>query len=477
MQRTIGFCVIVAFASGAWAASPVELRIDASRPGQSIRALHGVNSGPLHLGETLDLSADHRELGIPLTRLHDCNWPTPHVVDIHAIFPRFDADASLPASYDFARTDDYLEAIVAAGSGIVFRLGESIEHSKRKYRVHPPADAAKWAAICLGIIRHYNEGWADGFHHKIRYWEIWNEPENRPAMWTGNDDDYYRLYATAAKAIKGEFPDVMVGGPAVGHAGQMQGDRLEPTPFVRGFLQRCRGDGLPLDFFSWHTYTNDPRELARRSHGVRRLLDDHGFSRTENHLNEWNYLPDNDWGPMLTQKPLERQAWFRRIHGAEGAAFTAAALMLLQDSPLDVSNFYSADIQGFGLFSEHGVRHKNFYALRAFRMLLDTPQRLPLQGQMPDGVVAMAGINAEKSAITVLIGNASSAEATLRLRVDRMAWQGESECEVRCVDDRRDLECVLARRLATDVAPTLDHAIGPHSVLVVTLRSGKPNGS
>ena len=59
--------------------------------------------------------------------------------------------------------------------------------------MHPPADAAKWAAICVGIIRHYNEGWANGFHHGIRYWEIWNEPENRPAMWTGTDEDYLAL--------------------------------------------------------------------------------------------------------------------------------------------------------------------------------------------------------------------------------------------------------------------------------------------
>ena len=42
---------------------------------------------------------------------------------------------------------------------------------------NPPRDPARWAAVCAGIVRHYNEGWAGGFRHDIRYWEIWNEPD------------------------------------------------------------------------------------------------------------------------------------------------------------------------------------------------------------------------------------------------------------------------------------------------------------
>ena len=86
---------------------------------------------------------------------------------------------------------------------ILADLGESIEHTKRKYHVHPPRDPAKWAAACCGIIRHYNAGWANGFKHGIVYWEIWNEPENRPAMWTGSDEQFLELYAVAAAVLGG----------------------------------------------------------------------------------------------------------------------------------------------------------------------------------------------------------------------------------------------------------------------------------
>lgn len=163
----------------------------------------------------------------------------------------------------------------------MFRLGESIEHTKKKYHVHPPADPEKWAAVCLGIIRHYNEGWGKGFHHEIRYWETWNEPENRPAMWTGSDEDYFRLYSVAAKAIKARFSQVLVGGPAVGNTGRMIGDTLDPSPFLGKFLTHCRQDSAPLDFFSWHMYTDNPQTLAQRAGAVRRLLDRHGFVKTE----------------------------------------------------------------------------------------------------------------------------------------------------------------------------------------------------
>src|SRR4051794_1736392 len=206
-------------------ARAAEVVVDCAKSAGEIRPLHGVNSGPLDRGGLIDLSASHRALSIPLTRLHDCHWPNPDVVDLHVVFPDSGADPEKPESYDFVRTDAYVKAIVATGSKIVYRLGESIEHGPDKRRQRPPADAEKWAAACVGIIRHYNEGWTDGQRYDIRYWEIWNEPDNRPNCWTGSDEDYFRLYATAAKAIKARFPNARVGGPAAGNVGRVEWHR------------------------------------------------------------------------------------------------------------------------------------------------------------------------------------------------------------------------------------------------------------
>ena len=289
----VAWCLVAATVAGA-----AEIRIDCAVPHGTVRPLHGVNNGPLERGGIVDLSAWHRAIAVPLARLHDVHWPNADAVDIHTIYPDWRADPARPDSYRFARTDEYLQAIVDVGASIVYRLGESIEHTKRKVHVHPPADPDKWTAACLGIIRHYNEGWADGFRHGIRYWEIWNEPENRPAMWTGTPEQYYRLYTTTAKAIKARWPDLKVGGPAAGYQGEYEGGALQPSTFLTGFIGACKREGAPLDFFSWHIYTDDPAEPGRRARALRRWLDRQGFSRAELHLNDWNYIPDNDWTPI-----------------------------------------------------------------------------------------------------------------------------------------------------------------------------------
>jgi len=418
----------------------LDIRVDGSRRTGTIRPLHGVNNGPLNCGETVDVSARYRELGIPLARLHDAEWPDPNVVDIHAVFPDPSADPERPESYRFSRTDAYIRALVKTGTGIVYRLGESIEHTRRKYHVHPPADDVKWATACLGIIRHYNEGWADGARHGIRYWEIWNEPENRPAMWTGSDKDYYRLYVTAAKVIKSRFPDLKVGGPSVGATGEVRDGRLQATPFLKGFLHHCREGGAPLDFFSWHTYSGDPSIYAIKARAIRAWLDTHGLTETEIHLNEWNYLPDGDWTPMLaTERPIQRKRWYERMGGPEGAAFLAYVLIDLQDSPVDAANYYTGDTGPFGLFDRCGVPKKTYHAMKAFRMLLDTPQRIRAAGKAPGRWAVCAGASSDGHALTVLASNFRSDQTRLDLAIEPMPWSGGTRWRVWRVDEEHDL--------------------------------------
>ena len=43
----------------------------------------------------------------------------------------------------------------------------------------PPSSFSKWADIAAHIVRHYNEGWANGQKANIKYWEIGNEPDGQ----------------------------------------------------------------------------------------------------------------------------------------------------------------------------------------------------------------------------------------------------------------------------------------------------------
>ncbi|HYG73914.1 MAG TPA: hypothetical protein VEK08_02780 [Planctomycetota bacterium] len=452
-------------ASAVLAAETAEFTVDCSKTAGAIRPLHGGNCGPLQYGDLVDLSAYHREIRIPFTRLHDCHWPTPDVVDIHTIFPNFEADPEKPESYDFRRTDEYIQSVLGTGSKIVYRLGESIEHTQKKYHVHPPKDAAKWAAICCGIIRHYNEGWANGFRHGIQYWEIWNEPENQPAMWTGSDDDYFMLYETAAKTIKSRWPDLKVGGPSLGHSLDKKDGRFVPGKFFKAFLARIKERGLPIDFFSWHLYTDDPAECVARSKAVREILDEHGLQKAESHFNEWNYLPGKDWTPFTRRGQGElRERCLAEIGGAPGAAFDAAVLINLQDSPVDVANFYKNDNHGFAMFSPNGVPLKNFYAFKAFSMLLDT-LRVEATGATASRAGILAGMNAARTELRILVSNFQE-RASIRLSTKNLPWD-RARFELYLLDSAHNLERV--REGLWDGGVNLSELFRPPSVTVLVI--------
>jgi hypothetical protein len=445
------------------------IRVDAGRSLGTVRAIQGVNGGPVCYGSVVDLSAYHRALGIPLTRTHDANWPARDVVDIHAVFPDFYADTYSPASYRFAPTDDYLKSILATGSKVMYRLGESIEHTPRKYYVHKPADFDHWAKICLGVIRHYNEGWADGFHLDLRYFEIWNEAEIGPAQWDGSAEDYYRLYVTTAKAIKAEYPALRVGGPAAAGLGRLEGDRLIPSPFLQAFLRYCKERSAPLDFLSWHMYTADATAPSRGARGLRRVLDDLGFTKTESHLDEWNYLPDNNWGPMLSRNGPLLEKWFAEAASARGAALAAAVLLDLQDAPIDMANFYTGDNGGWGLFSVYGVPKKTYHAFRAFKALVDHPHRRAVEGARPGELSAAAGMTPDGRELAVVVSNYRCGDRHIELQLENLPWSGRTECEVSLLDQTNDL-APRAKRIVEGPRVEIVEDLPAPGVLVLLVR-------
>jgi hypothetical protein len=447
----------------------VQLEIDLNARNGTIRPLHGVNLGPIQMNGWADASALFKEMAIPHTRLHDCPYAVPETVDVHSIFPIFDADPRDPKNYRFAITDDYIQAILDTGSQIIYRLGETIEHyTRNKYFVHPPRDFEKWAEICVNIIRHYNEGWAKGFHHNIRYWEIWNEPWLQPNCWTGKDEDYFRLYEVAAKAIKRHNPKLLVGGPSSAGSG--------PRDFGERLLKHCRRTGAPLDFYTWHCYALDPVPIVEQSVEIREMLVRNGFAKAECHLNEWNYLPAEAW---LFNSPKKNPDCIRRaveeISGIQGAVFTAATLALMQDGPLDVANYYWARGDYWGLLDSYGAPRKNYYAFKAFRSMLDTPQRAKttvnhalkgyalLAGTSPVPSLARRGADlasrepppypslsrrgARLPRAGVMLANCRARETDFALTIKRWPWKGKAVCKRYLLDYDRNLNLVGEDRL------------------------------
>ncbi len=402
--------------------TPWNVDVDFGQVCGRIRALHGANNGPLCFDGLIDLRDSHRELGLPWIRLHDCNWPADNVVDTHVVFPCFSADPDDPASYDFALTDLYIDAIRQTGARIVYRLGCRIEHYPHRRHAHPPADFDHWARICRGIVRHYTEGWADGHRWDLDYWEIWNEPDVPPGCWSGTWDQYFDLYVTTATLLKRHNPLLKIGGPAFAYPS-------DDVAFVERFLQRCRAGSAPVDFLSWHTYAGaDLTVWRRRAQRIRSLLDAHGFQDTESHLNEWNCHPGVDWSDWT--------AFTQVLRGPVGASGVAASLIYFQDVPIDMAFLYTADISTYGLYDQCGAPQTNWYAVKAFRQMLDTPIRsLAIGSNESLGHAVLAGVNEQGTLAQVLLVNyIHTGPVPCTLRVSGWPWTGTAVASVYAVD-------------------------------------------
>lgn len=358
----------------------MQIRIDFKSDIARIRSINGGNLGPKLHGRKHSPATEKpfADLRLPLTLLHDAPLDNPgcRLVDIQHIFGNFKADSSNPDNYYFTQTDDYIRNILDCGTQIVYRLGTSIEHSIKNYYTFPPEDFEKWIDISLHIIRHYNQGWADGYNWNIKYWQIWNEADGHPNMWAGDEEEYFKLYEMSAKAIKKEFPDLKVGGPS---SCKLAG---WTERFTERFLEYCREHNAPLDFFGWHCYSNTPERLMREPAEARKLLDIYGFTETELFLTEWRYIPD-----MADTKCDE---FDRRMAGIESGAVNTAVLTSWQDSPLDMGFFYTTTILYNSIFNRRSeIQPGLYYPFLYFAQMLDFRQRV--SGECAEGYYCLAG--------------------------------------------------------------------------------------
>ncbi len=314
--------------SGAPRAQAV-ISVDPAAVRGPVKAMNAANNGP-----TDNTMEGYKALRVPYARTHDTPLGTEyggHCIDINQVFPDWNANVNSPKSYDFTNSDVVLQDILKAGAKPFYRLGQSIEHQTQKYGIYPPRDYKKWAKICEHIIRHYNEGWADGYQMGIDYWEIWNEPDldqpddrwkTDPRTWAGTMEQFHELYAITAKHLKKCFPNLKIGGPAFAN----------PRKYGPAFLDYVKEKDVPLDFFSHHMYHYKPARIVEDVRIIRKMLDEKGFGKTESILNEWNYNRGWDKAADFYGRKMRPTV--------KGAAFVGAVMCACQSEPLDMLMYY-----------------------------------------------------------------------------------------------------------------------------------------
>ena len=445
-------------AASAWAA---EIKVDFDRVTGPIHAVHGTGQGPLLGWDDFLMFRYLKEAGIPYARLHDVAGPFGKnlFVDIPNLFRDFDADENDPKNYDFAFTDLYLQRLIDNGVEPYFRLGVTIENAALRVhpeRIAPPKDFAKWARICEHVIRHYTEGWADGYRWKIAYWEIWNEADDydpRNCMWSGTWEQFCELYDVTAKHLKKSFPHLKIGGYGKCSAHNvtylLKGQR-EYEPRNEGsdwenkndvvpeseqiihdrFIAFCKyiqAHQTPLDFFSFHGYIG-PELVIPHADYHRKHLKAAGYGDVELHLGEWLCGVDG--------------RTYGYQHDPKLAALHAAQLVAMQTAGLEIGQIYDAKC-GLGNYSPlfdplTNKPGKDFQGFKLFNALyrLGNEAKVELPGTVgAEGLWVVAATGRDGAAVYAV----NTSDVVLRPDFD---FGGRVVSECRRVDAQHDGEPV-----------------------------------
>lgn len=342
----------------------------------------------------LQLERCHRELGFRHVRFHGLLNDDMGTLITHN-------DKFLYSFFNTDRIWDFLLSIgmrpfvelgfmpetLASGSDVVFHF---------RGNVTPPKDYDEWATLVRKLVGH----WVDRYGlEEVSKWffEVWNEPNLR-AFWTGTQEDYFKLYAHTAQAIKTVDSSLRVGGPATAM-----------NAWVEELLDYCEKNDLPADFISTHIYPTDPLGFEgantedQLANSPRHLMRDQAKLTHERargrpvYYTEWN----------ISSNPRDH------YHDEPFAAAYATKIVMETDEFVDGYSFWTfTDIfeenyfpsvpfhGGFGLLNLYGVP-KPLY--RAFQLLHRLgAEKLPVEGTHE---TVDAWVVPKDNSLTVLLTN------------------------------------------------------------------------
>lgn len=250
--------------------------------------------------------------------------------------------------------------------------------------ITPPSSYDAWYTLIYRITKHFTDRYGED---EVRSWyfEVWNEPDGW--FFDGSREEYFRLYAHAARAVKAVCADYRVGGPSVAGA-------YEWLPALADY---CRENHVPLDFFSAHTYCLEefapgeksdadcriptwkpgtpwglsnlklvPGGAANAITRCTELLHRHGLDRMELHFTEWG-LTYCYWDPLHDswRAPSHMLHNLKKcMHKTASMSFCEVSDVFEEDGP-PTDHFHG----GFGLLNLQGIRKPSFFAYRFLRML------------------------------------------------------------------------------------------------------------
>jgi xylan 1,4-beta-xylosidase len=281
----------------------------------------------------------HADLGATLVRAHAI------LHDDNAVVRR-DDDGTL--HFDFSRVDAIYDELLGLGlrpvvelSFMPAALARDPEQTVFTYRgiISPPANWDEWRLLVTELTAHLVQRYGAD---EVAQWafEVWNEP-NLTVFWPGSQQDYLRLYAESAVAVKSVDPRLPVGGPSTAAA-----------EWIELLAEYAAASDLPLDFVSTHTYGNLPLDF-------RPALERHGADGIPIWWTEWG-VGSTHFGPVhdgVIGAPFVLSGFA----SAQGR-LDAVAYWVISDHFEELGRPPRLFHNGFGLLSVGNLRKPRYWA-------------------------------------------------------------------------------------------------------------------
>lgn len=230
--------------------------------------------------------------------------------------------------------------------------------------VTPPKDYEKWESLIRNLVLHFTERYGEE-EVKTWYFEVWNEPNLVPGFWTGTQDDYFRLYAHSAKAVKSVNPAYRVGGPATAGAA-----------WEEEMIDYCTKNNIPIDFISTHSYgvkqgfldeygemgtilNEDPMSVSGDVLQSRKEIEGSELPYLELHYTEWSssYTPADP-----VHDSYHQAAYILEKIKQIGDAANSMSYWVFTDIFEEAGPRFTPFHGGFGLMNLQGIKKPAYHA-------------------------------------------------------------------------------------------------------------------
>lgn len=235
-----------------------------------------------------------------------------------------------------------------------------------KGNITPPKDYVKWDNLIKNLIKHWTERYGEK-EVALWYFEIWNEPNLKGLFFTGDQQDYFKLYRETAEAIKSVSPHYRVGGPA--SAG---------NTWIPAMLDFCSKSNTPIDFITAHEYSvlsghvdtsgrsgtiinPDKNAVAEKMRQTREMILNSKLSNLGLHYTEWSssYTPTDPMHDTYEQAPFILNVVKKASPFANSMSYWTFTDIFEELGPR-----FEAFHGGFGLLNYQDIRKPAFYAFK-----------------------------------------------------------------------------------------------------------------